>query len=341
MRWDNKTVLVTGGASFISSHLVDKLVDLNAQVRIADDFSSGKLKNLEQARDRIEILKGDLRDLKFADKALRDVHIVFHLAAAHGGRAYISTHGADCASNLALDTTVFWRASVNSVDKVVFASSACVYPDTLQEEGRSITYLKEDMVDVFTCGKACADEEYGWAKLMGEMTLRAYHEQYELGGVSCRIYTAYGPRENETHAIMALIARAFIRQDPFIIWGPGTQTRNFTYVSDVVEGLIRAAEKVNDASAVNIGQDKLWSINETIEAVFRICDWHPGDVYRDLNKPVGVFNRVADTTRSQEILGWKPRVDLEDGLKRTIDWYFNTHDVKVVKRDYERLIWER
>jgi UDP-glucose 4-epimerase len=272
---------------------------------------------------------------------MRDVDVVFHLAAAHGGRAYISTHAADCASNLALDTMVFWRASENSVGKVVFASSACVYPDTLQEEGKPITYLKEDMVDVFTCGKACADEEYGWAKLMGEMTLSAYHEQYELDGVSCRIHTAYGPRENETHAMMAFIARAFIRQDPFVIWGSGAQTRNFTFVSDVVEGLIRAAEKVNDASAVNIGQDKFWSINETIEAIFGICDWHPRDVYRDLNKPVGIFNRVADTTRSQEILGWKPNVDLEDGLKRTIDWYFDTHDVKAVKRDYERLIWER
>lgn len=340
MRWDNKAVLVTGGASFISSHLVDKLVNLNAQVRIADDFSSGTLRNLEESKDHIEILRGDLRDLKFADQALSDMDVVFHLAAAHGGRAYIDTHPADCSTNMALDTTVFWRSSENSVGKVVFASSACVYPDTLQEEG-PITYLKEDMVDVFACGKACADAEYGWAKLMGEMTLRAFHEQYKLDGVACRIFTAYGPRENETHAIMALIARAFIRQDPFVIWGSGAQTRNFTFVGDIVDGLLRAAEKVNDASAVNIGQDTLWSINEVIEAIFEICDWHPKDVYRDLNKPVGVFNRVADATRTQEILGWKPHVDLEEGLQRTIDWYFDAHDVEAVKRDYERLIWER
>ncbi len=340
MRWDNKTVLVTGGASFISSHLVDKLVDLNADVRIADDFSSGSLKNLEQSMDHIEILRGDIREVKFVDKALRDVEVVFHLAAAHGGRAYIDTHPADCATNMALDTIVFWRSSENSVGKVVFASSACVYPDTLQQEG-PVTYLKEDMVDVFTCGKASADAEYGWAKLMGEMTLRAYHEQYDLDSVSCRIFTAYGPRENETHAVMALIARAFIRQDPFVIWGSGAQTRNFTYVSDVVDGLIRASEKVNDASAINIGQDNLWSINEVIEAIFALCDWHPNDVYRDLKKPVGVFNRVADATRVQNVLGWKPHVDLGEGLERTMDWYYDTHDVTVVERDYERLIWER
>jgi UDP-glucose 4-epimerase len=340
MRWDNKAVLVTGGASFISSHLVDKLVDLNAQVRIADDFSSGTLQNLERSKDHIEILKGDLRDVTFADKALRDISAVFHLAAAHGGRAYIETHPADCASNMALDSTIFWRASENNTDKVVFASSACVYPSTLQEEG-PITYLKEDMVDVFTCGKACADEEYGWAKLMGETTLKAYHEQYGLKGASCRIFTAYGPRENETHAVIALIARAFIRQDPFVIWGSGAQTRNFTYVSDVVDGLIRAAEKIDDASAVNVGQDRLWTINEVIESIFSLCEWQPHDVYRDLKKPVGVFNRVADSTRTQRILGWKPRVDLTEGLKRTIDWYFNTRDPNDVKRDYERLIWER
>jgi UDP-glucose 4-epimerase len=340
MHWDDKAVLVTGGASFISSHLVDRLVDLNAQVRIADDFSSGTLQNLERSQDHIEILRGDLRDVSFADQALRDMSVVFHLAAAHGGRAYIETHPADCASNMALDSTVFWRASENNVDKVVFASSACVYPSTLQEEG-PITYLKEDMVDTFTCGKACADEEYGWAKLMGEMTLKAYHEQYGLKGASCRIFTAYGPRENETHAVIALIARAFIRQDPFVIWGSGAQTRNFTYVSDVVDGLIRAAEKIDDASAVNVGQDRLWTINEVIESIFSRCEWHPYDVYRDINKPVGVFNRVADLTRTQRILGWKPSVDLREGLKRTIGWYFKTHNPNDVRRDYERLIWER
>jgi UDP-glucose 4-epimerase len=340
MNWNNKSVLVTGGASFISSHLVDKLVNLNAHVRIADDFSSGTVQNLEESKDHIELLSGDLRDVSFADRALRDVDVVFHLAAAHGGRAYIDTHPADCATNMALDSTVFWRSSQNSVGKVVFASSACVYPDTLQADG-PITYLKEDMVDVFACGKACADAEYGWAKLMGEMTLKAYHEQYGLDGVSCRIFTAYGPRENETHAIVALIARAFIRQDPFVIWGSGAQTRNFTYVSDVVNGLIRAAERVKDASAVNLGQDRLWTINEVIEAIFEICEWHPRDVYRDLNKPVGVFNRVADAARTQEILGWKPRVLLEEGLQRTIDWYFDTHDANAVRRNYEHLIWER
>ncbi len=332
--------MVTGGASFIGSHLVDRLVDSNAQVRIADDFSSGRLENLERSIDHVEILKGDLRDVNFADQALCDIDLVFHLAAAHGGRAYIETHPADCACNMALDSTVFWRASINSAEKVVFASSACVYPSSLQEKG-PITHLEEDMVDAFTCGKACADEEYGWAKLMGEMALSAYHEQYGLKGASCRIFTAYGPRENETHAIMALIARAFIRQDPFVIWGSGEQTRNFTYVSDVVAGLIRAAEKINDASAVNIGQDNLWTINKVIESIFSICDWQPRDIYRDLTKPVGVFNRVADLTRTEKTLGWKPSVDLEEGLLRTIEWYFETHELNAIKRDYERLIWER
>jgi nucleoside-diphosphate-sugar epimerase len=108
-----------------------------------------------------------------------------------------------------------------------------------------------------------------------------------------------------------------------------------------VNGLIRAAERVKDASAVNLGQDRLWTINEVIEAIFEICEWHPRDVYRDLNKPVGVFNRVADAARTQEILGWKPRVLLEEGLRRTIDWYFDTHDANAVRRNYEHLIWER
>lgn len=340
MNWQNKKVLITGGASFIGSHLVDELVKKNAGIRIADDFSSGKIENLLNSQESIEIINGDLRHKDFTSKVMKDIDVVFHLAAAHGGRAYISTHPADCALNMALDEIVFWNAAENNVDKVVFASSACVYPSPLQEEGK-IIYLKEDLVNVFTCGKACADEEYGWAKLMGEMTLRAFHEQYGLKGACCRIFTAYGPRENETHAIIALIARSFVKQNPFVIWGSGEQTRNFTYVSDIVDGLIKSAEKINDASAVNLGQDKLWSINEVIEKIFEITDSRPKEIYRDLSKPVGVFNRVADLTNAKNILGWEPKVDLEEGLKRTMDWYFKAHTVEDVRKNLEKLIWER
>src|SRR5207244_10161517 len=116
-------------------------------------------------------------------------------------------------------------------------------------------------------GKAQADGEYGWAKLMAEMHLAAYHRQHGLKASICRIFTSYGERENETHAVVALIAKAFIRMDPYEIWGDGRQDRNFTYVGDTVEGLLLAAEKIDDASPINVGSDQHVTTMELVELI--------------------------------------------------------------------------
>ena len=247
MIWNRKTVLVTGGASFIGSHLVERLIELGAAtVRVADDLSSGKPQNLSRVRGDVEFFQGDLRHADFAGKACAGCDVVFHLAADHGGRGYISSHPASCAANMALDNIVFGAAVKAGVERILFASSACVYPTDAQT-GKVL--LTEDMVSFDVRGGAFADEEYGWAKLMGEMSLRAHHRQYGIKAASARISTAYGPRENESHAIIALIAKALARQSPFEIWGDGQQTRGFTYVEDVVEGLVLAAVLIEDGSA--------------------------------------------------------------------------------------------
>lgn len=167
--WNGKKVLVTSGASFIGSHLTDKLVNHGAKVRVADDLSSGRLENLHQSIDQIDFVKGDLRDRAFARQSLEDIDIVFHLAARHGGRGFIDTHPADCASNMVLDGIVFNEAMRAEVDRVCFASSACVYPTSLQDKptNGNMTYLREDWADPFKEGGAFYDGEYGWAKLMG------------------------------------------------------------------------------------------------------------------------------------------------------------------------------
>ena len=151
-----------------------------------------------------------------------------------------------------------------------FASSACVYPSYLQTEIGSSYLLKEDDANPFVRDKAFADLEYGWAKLMGEMALKAYHKEYGMKTAAIRIFTAYGPRENETHAVIALIAKAFINMDPFVIWGNGKQDRNFTYVQDIVDALILASEKVTDGSAINAGRDDRVTMNEAAELIFDI-----------------------------------------------------------------------
>ncbi len=351
MRWNRKRVLVTGGASFIGSHLVDKLLSLGADIKVADDFSSGKLDNLEYSltnkgsgvltSKNLVVHKGNLKDKTFTQLMMKNVDVVFHLAALHGGRGYIYMHPAQCCTNMMLDQLVFEESYKAGVEKICFASSACVYPSYLQESTGSHYLLKEEDADPFVRDKAFADLEYGWAKLMGEMALKAYHKQYGISTSSVRIFTAYGPRENETHAIIALIAKAFVKMDPYEIWGTGEQDRNFTYVSDIVDAMVLAAEKIDDGTPINAGRDDRITINEASELIFDIIGWRPRHIKHDLSKPQGVASRAADLTRARRILGWEPKVSYREGIKRTIEWYFANKNKEEVKANLYGLLMER
>jgi UDP-glucose 4-epimerase len=206
--------------------------------------------------------------------------------------------------------------------------------------GKTI-YLKEEWADPFKEGCAAADGEYGWAKLMGEMTLRAYWKQYGMRSVSCRLFTAYGERENETHAVIALIAKAFIQMDPYEIWGDGQQDRNFTYVGDIVDGMIRAAERVEDATAVNIGTAEHIKIIDAVKMIYKETGFTPQSISFDTSKPVGVFSRAADLTRTRKILNWEPTTTFEEGLRRTIKWYYGNRNVNEVASRLGILLTER
>lgn len=342
--WNGKKVLVTGGASFIGSHLVDRLVALGADIRVADDLSSGRLENIACSHQRVDFRKGDLREREFTREVMAGRQVVFHLAACHGGRGFIDTHPAECASNMVLDGMVFDEAFKAGVEKVAFASSACVYPTRLQEAptNGTVTYLKEEWADPFKEGAAGADGEYGWAKLMGEMSLRAYSKQYGLKSVACRLFTVYGERENESHAVIALIAKAFVGLDPYPIWGNGQQDRNFTYVGDIVEGMIRAAaSEIEDGSAINIGTAEHVKIIDAARMIFDETGFLPDRVDFDLTKPVGVFSRAADLSRTRQLLGWEPDTSFIDGLRRTIHWYYQTRDRNQVAAELDRLLTER
>jgi len=350
--WKNRKVLVTGGASFIGSHLVDTLLKNGAIVTVADDLSSGKLENFERPLTKglegntwlskdLKVWVGDLKDISFTRLVMKDQEVVFHLAALHGGRGYIDSHPAQCCSNMLLDQMVFQEAWKASVERVCFASSACVYPSYLQESTGSSYLLKESDANPFVRDKAFADLEYGWAKFMGEMSLSAYHRQYGMKTAAVRIFTAYGPRENETHAIIALIAKAFIKQDPYAIWGTGDQDRNFTYVQDIVDGLILASEKIEDGSPMNAGRDDRLTLNESAELVFKIAKWRPKSIFHDLTKPQGVASRAADLTKDRTQFNWEPKVGYQEGFKKTIEWYFKNKEKAAVKANLERLLNER
>ena len=338
MDWNGREVLVTGGASFIGSHLVDSLVTRGARVRVVDNLSSGRLENIagHVEADRIEFVQADLREPGVARDAVRDISVVFHLAADHGGRGYVDLHQAGPASNLFLGGVVFWEAVRAGVEKVVFASSGCVYPNFAQMDPEEEIYLTEEMVKP----PYDADNMYGWAKLMGELTLKAYHKEHGLKTASCRYFTVYGPRGVENHAVIAMIARAFVGQDPFDVWGDGTQVRNWTYIDDIVRGTILAAEKVDDGTAINLGTMERIRVIDAAREVLRYTG-QTAEIRLLRDMPTGPLNRVADNSLARELLEWEPEVAFFDGLHRTIDWYFSTRDREQVRATLDHKLTER
>jgi UDP-glucose 4-epimerase len=333
--YGNRSALITGGASFIGSHLAELLVDAGAVVTVADDLSSGHLENLATVQSHVKLLKGDLRQPEFAKVACAGQDIIFHLSASHGGRGYIDTHPVECTNNMLLDHTVFAAAANAGAAKIIFASSACVYPTNLQSDRDSRLLLKEADANFEEPGKAFADGEYGWAKFMGELQFRAFCKQFDLSGIVCRIFNAYGERENESHAVIALIAKAAARLDPFPIWGDGLQTRNFTYVQDTVAGMALAGANLMGFEVVNIGTDVHYTILDVIREIFDCMQWKPRKIQKQLDKPVGVNSRAADVTVCRDRLGWVPTHKLTEGIRRTVDWYLSSskdRDNKTLER---------
>jgi UDP-glucose 4-epimerase len=336
--WSDTNVLVTGGASFIGSHLVDALIARGAKVRVVDDMTSGHLGNIQAhlGNGNLSLIQADLREPGVTRAALKGVQYVFHLAADHGGRGYVDLHQAGPASNLFLDGLVFAEAVKAGVEKVTFASSGCVYPNHIQADTGKELYLTEDMVKP----PHDADNMYGWAKLMGEMTLQAYHREYSLKAASCRYFTVYGPRGVENHAVIAMIARAFVGQNPFEVWGDGTQIRNWTYIDDIVEGTILAAENIDDGTAVNLGTMERIRVIDAVKLILQYAGKDAEIKFRP-EMPTGPMNRVADNALAKKLLGWQPRVLFSEGARRTLDWYFATKDKKQVTAILNRMLTER
>jgi nucleoside-diphosphate-sugar epimerase len=331
-------VLVTGGASFIGSTLVDALLSRGASVRIVDDFSSGVLENIGRHTEHgdVELIEGDLRDPGVADRAVREIDVVFHLAADHGGRGYVDLHQYACSTNNWLDAQLFHAALVAGVDKIVYASSGCIYPLNLQNDLNETFYLTEDLAGP----PYDPDGMYGLAKLTGELTLRALHAERGVKTASCRYFTVYGPRGVENHAVIAMIARAFLGQDPFRVWGTGEQIRNWTYVDDIVEGTILAAERIDDGTAVNLGTMERVRVIDAVNMVLELVG-HDPKIELESDMPVGPLNRVADNGLAKQLLGWEPRVPFSEGLRRTLEWYFATKKREDVEAIFDHMLTGR
>jgi UDP-glucose 4-epimerase len=315
---EGRSVLVTGGASFIGSHFVEALLKVGAHVRVVDDLSTGSRENLEGVDSRIDFWHASVGDREVASAVMVDQDIVYHLAAVHGGRGFLTTHPVECLSNVVLDNLTMEAASRAGVARFVYASSASVYPVDMTLE-QWPDGLPEDIAGLGSAVPQNPDGPYGWSKLMGEYQLSVFAQRDPMTGVVCRIFNTYGERSGPGHAVRSLVTKALARLDPFPVWGDGSQTRGFTYVGDVVIGLLLAGG-LNESTVVNLGSPQAAAVDDLIQEAFRILGWAPRDISYEMDQPQGTNGRVASSRRCQEVLGWQPSFGLADGLERTIAW---------------------
>jgi GDP-D-mannose 3', 5'-epimerase len=311
---NNVKVLVAGAGGFIGHHLVNYLVQQGYWVRGVD------LKKPEYEPTRAhEFLLLDLRQWENCLLAAQGITEVYLLAANMGGIGFIESYRADIVrDNTLISTHMLEAARVMGVQRLFYSSSACIYPQYLQNTP-DVTPLKEE--DAYP---ADAEDGYGWEKLYTERMCRHYREDYGLETRVARFHNIFGPlgtydggREKSPAAISRKVALA-ADGDAIEVWGDGEQTRSYCYIDDCVEGIHRLMRS-DYPHPLNIGQDRLITVNELVDIVAAAAGKTIHKNY-DLTKPQGVRGRNSDNTRSKQVLDWEPQVSLEEGLARTYHW---------------------
>jgi len=307
-------VLVTGAGGFIGHHLTKYLVQRGYWVRGVDikepEYESS-------VAHEFELL--DLRRFDNALIAARGVDHVYALAADMGGIGFIEQNkGVIMRNNTLINLHTLEAARIHNVERLLYTSSACVYPGYLQKD-ENVTPLKES--DAYP---ADAEDGYGWEKLYTERMCRHYTEDFGLETRSVRFHNIFGPlgtfeggREKSPAAICRKVA--LIQDGGTIeVWGDGHQTRSYCYIDDCVEGIYRLMHS-SHRDPINLGQDRMISINELVDIVARIAGKRVNRVH-NLNAPQGVRGRNSDNTVLRETLGWEPQISLETGLASTYEW---------------------
>jgi nucleoside-diphosphate-sugar epimerase len=304
--------VVTGGAGFIGSHIASALVDTGVTVRVIDNLSTGYEKNIEAIGSNIDFVKADVADEQALNKVLSDAELIFHEAAIpsvpRSVDKPIETHRASVDATFKL----LLAARDRKVRRVVYAASSSAYGDQPDLPKR------EDM-------RPAPLSPYAVAKLVGEYYCQVFTRVYGLETVSLRYFNVFGPRQDPTSHYSGVISRfmsALMTGEQPVIYGDGEHSRDFTYISNVVEANLLAAESAEAVGEiVNIANGHRTTLNELLEAMKAVTGKANVTARHEPPRTGDVRDSLADLTRARALLGYEPRVSLEEGLKRTFDWW--------------------
>ncbi len=324
MDWKNKRVLVTGGAGQIGSNLVRRLVGMGADVTVADNLWRGQLSNLvDDGTPVIDLetrfMNVDLAEKDACERACKDQEIVIHLADVVAGINFVFGNQYFLFNkNALIDNHMIAAALDAGTSKYVFVGSACSYPADKQAVLDPPPFKEDDVYP------ACPESAYGWSKLMGEYLCELAADSGKMQTGVLRFHNVYGPNcvldPAKSQVIPALIRKAIMHPvEDFVVWGSGQQRRAFVYVDDAVDAVVRICERGMGKGAIQIGPDYSTSIAEVAEEVVR-ASGKDIDIAFDKTKPEGDMDRAADWSKARDILGWEPKVDVREGIRRTYQW---------------------
>lgn len=312
-----KRIVVAGAGGFIGGHLARKLKDMGNDVRAVD---KKPMNQWYQVHTDIDNLVLDLNIKENCYTALNGYNEVFNLAADMGGMGFIETHKAECMLSVLINTHLLMAAKDLGIDRFFYASSACVYNGTKQQDPNNPGLKEEDAYP------AQAEDGYGWEKLFSERMCRHFREDYGINTRVARFHNVYGPhgtwaggREKAPAAMCRKVLEAELYgKDEINIWGDGEQTRSFMYITDCVEGIIKIMYS-DIIEPMNLGSSEMVSINQLVDIVEKIGNIKLKRTY-DLDAPKGVRGRNSDNTMILDLLKWEPTLPLAKGMKETYDW---------------------
>ena len=309
-----KKILVTGGAGFIGSHIVDRLVDLGADIVVLDDLSSGKLENLSQSQEKIKFIKGDIRDEKDLEAALDGVEAISHQAAWRSVPKSVDKPWEYNEVNVDGTLKLFLKAKEKGIRRIVCASSSSVYGE------RDNFPEKENEI-------AKPISPYAATKLIVEHYSYIFSKLYNMEIVNLRYFNVYGPRQSlddEYAVVVPKFINCLLKGEGPPIYGDGDQERDFTYIANVVDINLQCLIKENIAGEVfNVGLGSPNSVNKLLENLKKIIQ--SGAEAKYCPERLGDVRKThADIEKAKKLLGWQPKVDFYRGLEKTVEWFRNS-----------------